>query len=291
MLYRPKNRFDAWWNGARSATSTSSILKIVLAIIFALAVAFFLYVIAQNMSFTHGSSVFKLDVSAMNAKQKQEVIEAAKKINSNLVDLAPPLSRETLGHATWSFLHEMAALLPADKLSTDQVLHLHKLLLAISELYPCGTCARHFRAFIAAHPIPQQQVTGRDIQIWLCQAHNGVNKRQGKPIVDCPNIAKRWPAQLLSDCGCSEEDAPHGSSSSGANVAVAGASNTNTNPEKRVTSTQTQSKSVTTEVEQTINKPMAQTQGAPVKAAASSSSLKQKQAKRKLNKKAGTSKK
>ncbi len=39
--------------------------------------------------------------------------------------------------------------------------------------------------------------------------------------VDCSIIAKRWPAQLLSDCGCSEEDAPKSSSSSGAAAAVA----------------------------------------------------------------------
>ena len=87
MLYRPKSRFDAWWS-SRSVPSTSSLLKVSLSIVFSLFVAFFLYVIAQNMTYTHGSQVFKLDIADMNAQQKQQVIDAAKKINSNLIDLA-----------------------------------------------------------------------------------------------------------------------------------------------------------------------------------------------------------
>lgn len=81
------------------------------------------------------------------------------------------------------------------------------LLTSLAELYPCATCARHFRAYLQAHPIPMP-MTRRSISTYLCESHNSVNVRLEKPIVSCANIEATWPSRLEEDCGCAAADSP-----------------------------------------------------------------------------------
>lgn len=104
--------------------------------------------------------------------------------------------RQRLGRSTWTLLHTMASAYPAfptvqHKKDTLQFIYL------ISRLYPCGECAGHFQKLLSENP---PQVTSHDEFVgWLCKAHNIVNKRLGKPLIDCTKVDGMWP------CGCAAD--------------------------------------------------------------------------------------
>jgi len=128
----------------------------------------------------------------------------ADKRRPGYINLEPPLSRATLGHASWSLLHTMAALYP-DAPSLAKQASMRAFLDALGELYPCAMCARHFRAYLRAHPLPSP-LDGPALRQWLCEAHNDVNRRTDKPLFDCALIDQKWPHKLQQDCGCDEEE-------------------------------------------------------------------------------------
>jgi FAD-linked sulfhydryl oxidase len=67
---------------------------------------------------------------------------------------------------------------------------MRQLLNGLGQLYPCGDCADHLREEIRRHP---PDVTSRvTLSEWLCQTHNEVNRRLGKPIFDCKRVDERW---------------------------------------------------------------------------------------------------
>jgi FAD-linked sulfhydryl oxidase len=68
-------------------------------------------------------------------------------------------------------------------------------LAAFARLYPCWVCADDFQAYLRRH---EARVAGRaDLGRWLCDAHNHVNRRLGKPSFDCRLWEERW----RSGCG------------------------------------------------------------------------------------------
>ena len=71
-----------------------------------------------------------------------------------------------------------------------------------SLLYPCGDCEAHFQELLKHRP--PQAGSRKNAALWLCGAHNIVNKRLGKPEFDCRQLNSTY------DCGCgpsSEADA------------------------------------------------------------------------------------
>lgn len=117
-------------------------------------------------------------------------------------DLTPPLSRESLGQATWSFLHTLAALYPQEP-SVEEQRAAVALFESLAVLYPCDTCRTHYRAMLTARP---PRVSSRaELTAWLCETHNEVNGRLGKDSVDCGTVHERWPPEL-GKCGCSADD-------------------------------------------------------------------------------------
>ncbi|TQV92677.1 hypothetical protein V2A60_009145 [Cordyceps javanica] len=115
--------------------------------------------------------------------------------------IAPKLENATLkaelGRATWRFLHTMAARFP-DKPTKDERTTFETFMQLFGRLYPCGDCARHFRAILAEYP--PQSGSRSAAAGWLCFAHNKVNDRLGKPEFDCNAIGDFY------DCGCAEDD-------------------------------------------------------------------------------------
>ena len=96
-------------------------------------------------------------------------------------DLTPPLSRESLGQATWAFLHTLAALYPTQP-SAEQRRAANALLSSLSVLYPCPVCREHFSTFLQRQP---PTVGSRvDLSHWLCTAHNDVNLRLDRAVSD-----------------------------------------------------------------------------------------------------------
>ena len=89
-----------------------------------------------------------------------------------------------------------------DNPTAEQALRVENFLTALGHLYPCPTCAAHFRSHIQHHPIVSS--SREALSLWLCEAHNEVNLRNGKRPFYCdPGVLDaRW-----KDCGCGNKTA------------------------------------------------------------------------------------
>ena len=56
--------------------------------------------------------------------------------------------------------------------------------------YPCHYCGDTSLVEFRKHP-PQTK-TRKEFAFWMCNLHNEVNDRLGKPIFDCNNLSQRW---------------------------------------------------------------------------------------------------
>lgn len=100
-----------------------------------------------------------------------------------------PPDVESLGRATWTFLHTTAAYYPTDP-SPAQKTSMLSLLRSLPMLYPCGHCASHLGENLKENP---PKVGGREeLSRWLCERHNDVNSRLGKEKFDCATVDERW---------------------------------------------------------------------------------------------------
>lgn len=109
----------------------------------------------------------------------------------------PPTSRE-LGRSTWTFLHTTAAKYPDQPTNADRVAF-KNLMHSLAQLYPCSYCAHELQQDLKKHPdIPDQNRNA--VEEWMCQLHNRVNKRLGKPEFNCKLAHERWLT------GCSDFD-------------------------------------------------------------------------------------
>uniref|UniRef100_A0A1B6IW06 Sulfhydryl oxidase n=1 Tax=Homalodisca liturata TaxID=320908 RepID=A0A1B6IW06_9HEMI len=100
-----------------------------------------------------------------------------------------PLDKNELGRSTWGLLHTIAAYYP-DNPSQETRDDVRIFFEKFAKLYPCRSCADHFREQITSFPprVSNQQTLSR----WLCDMHNLVNQRTGKPIFDCSRVNERW---------------------------------------------------------------------------------------------------
>ncbi|VEU23769.1 DEKNAAC105045 [Brettanomyces naardenensis] len=100
-----------------------------------------------------------------------------------------PPDVEELGRSTWTFLHSVAAMYPEHP-TDDQQQELKTFMVIFSKIYPCWFCAKGFQKFMKKNEpkVTNQEEFGR----WLCDAHNAVNEKLGKPKFDCNLWKKRW---------------------------------------------------------------------------------------------------
>jgi mitochondrial FAD-linked sulfhydryl oxidase len=106
-------------------------------------------------------------------------------------DARCPPDVEQLGRSTWTFLHTTAAYYP-ERPTPLQRANMLSLLHALPVLYPCSHCATHLGEEMKSKP---PDVSGRvGLSRWLCEAHNEVNGRLGKPQFDCSikSTDERW---------------------------------------------------------------------------------------------------
>eukprot|EP00965_Chrysotila_dentata_P111705 3693738-Pleurochrysis_carterae.AAC.2 len=111
------------------------------------------------------------------------------------------IRREELGRATWTLLHTLAANYAETPSSHTRASAL-ALMNALGELYPCAECASHLRRQMARTPVTVDSRSA--LALWLCEAHNKVNRWQAKPLFACEMDAldARW-----KDCGCAHGNA------------------------------------------------------------------------------------
>lgn len=99
--------------------------------------------------------------------------------------------REELGLHAWNLLHTIAAYYP-DAPTEDERAAAAGLVHAVAALYPCKHCRAAFQLDIHEHP-PRLD-TREAFSLWLCGAHNRVNRVLGKPVFPCSVAAldERW---------------------------------------------------------------------------------------------------
>ncbi|KAI0306098.1 FAD-dependent thiol oxidase [Multifurca ochricompacta] len=100
-----------------------------------------------------------------------------------------PPDVESLGRATWTFLHTTAAYYPESPTPTQRA-HMLQLLHALPQLYPCSHCANDLGTRIQRQPPDVRSRTA--LAAWLCATHNEVNVMLGKPIFNCSRVDERW---------------------------------------------------------------------------------------------------
>ncbi|KAJ3378907.1 hypothetical protein HDU84_007214 [Entophlyctis sp. JEL0112] len=61
---------------------------------------------------------------------------------------------------------------------------------AFAQLYPCSYCAQHLQTELKTRP--PRVSSSKEFSQWMCEVHNEVNERLGKPQFDCSKVFERW---------------------------------------------------------------------------------------------------
>lgn len=110
---------------------------------------------------------------------------------SEAVTAACPADRDELGRQSWTLLHTLAAYYP-EKPTGEQAGAARSLMHAMGVLYPCSHCAADLRTALVEAP-PRVESRSQ-FCIWMCEAHNRVNRIQGKQEFPCTmdKLDLRW---------------------------------------------------------------------------------------------------
>ena len=101
----------------------------------------------------------------------------------------PPDVNE-IGRSSWTLLHTLSVYLPENELSEQQQRDAGQLMTILSRNYPCNHCADDLKKDLKDDP-PKVK-TGKEFANWVCQLHNKVNVKLGKPEFDCSQVYQRW---------------------------------------------------------------------------------------------------
>ncbi|KAF8461006.1 ERV/ALR sulfhydryl oxidase domain-containing protein, partial [Kalaharituber pfeilii] len=101
-----------------------------------------------------------------------------------------------LGRSSWTLLHTLSATYPVAP-SPAEKSTMHTFLTTFSVLYPCWPCAKDFQEWMAR---PENRLNGTGswlesrerLGLWMCRAHNEVNRKLGKGEFDCGRWEERW---------------------------------------------------------------------------------------------------
>eukprot|EP00980_Cylindrotheca_fusiformis_P024492 scaffold11961_cov122-Cylindrotheca_fusiformis.AAC.4 len=147
-------------------------------------------------------------------------IEEAKAMSQKLASKqkvqCPPRSAE-LGRSSWKLLHSMAAWYPENP-TNDQQTRMKSFMTTLAEFYPCTWCAADFQKNIKDAPVNDAPRAGeltnqptppvsraesrKDLSLWLCEQHNRVNRKLGKPVFECTmdKLDERWRKSSNKSC-------------------------------------------------------------------------------------------
>lgn len=94
-----------------------------------------------------------------------------------------------LGRASWTLLHTLTVNYPDHPTDEDKA-DILQFIRLFGKFYPCKFCSRNFARELETFP---PRVDSRyDISMWLCELHNNVNVRLGKPVFDCSAVFDQW---------------------------------------------------------------------------------------------------
>lgn len=100
-----------------------------------------------------------------------------------------PPDADQLGRETWTFLHTLAAHYP-DNPTPEHQKKARVFFNLLSDLYPCNVCSEHLKDELSVNP--PRTSSNLEFSEWLCEVHNEVNGRLGKPTFDCRKVLERW---------------------------------------------------------------------------------------------------
>jgi FAD-linked sulfhydryl oxidase len=87
-----------------------------------------------------------------------------------------------------------------DQPTADDARQMAGFFATLGKFYPCTWCAADFQEQLEAKPVQAESRT--DLCIWLCEQHNHVNTKLGKPIFECDmkSLDERWRKSSKSEC-------------------------------------------------------------------------------------------
>lgn len=86
----------------------------------------------------------------------------------------------------WTILHMMTGSFPED-IPPNLVKKWNAFLILFGQFYPCKLCSTHFLKMLKEVG-PFEGTKKEELMVYLCNMHNIVNKRLGKPHHDCKNV-------------------------------------------------------------------------------------------------------
>lgn len=100
-----------------------------------------------------------------------------------------PPDVEQLGRSSWTLLHSIAATYP-EKPTQDEQCKMREFIDLFGKFYPCWYCGEDFVDYTkkVVPRVDNQEAFGK----WLCDSHNAVNEKLGKPRFDCNLWKQRW---------------------------------------------------------------------------------------------------
>ena len=107
------------------------------------------------------------------------------------------------GSSFWKTLHSVAAMYPENPGKVDKVQYRLWFHYTINHL-PCDDCKNHARQYIDANPLNVK--SRKDVVEYVCQFHNSVNARLGKPRIDCNALQSEPPS--CEKCSAKAKQAP-----------------------------------------------------------------------------------
>eukprot|EP00736_Rhodelphis_marinus_P010317 Rmarinus@m.6313 len=99
------------------------------------------------------------------------------------------LSLDSLGQSSWALLHSAVAAYPR-RPTRGAEKDMENFFSSLSRVFPCRRCGVHFQWYMGRHP--PDFSSQANLSQWLCEYHNAVNRRTGKPEFDCGLIDARW---------------------------------------------------------------------------------------------------
>lgn len=142
----------------------------------------------QEASAMAGGTTGSKDV--LDSTNQSLVASSAKSAtNGEAYARVEPPDVEILGRSSWTLLHLIAATYPETP-SNKQQADMKQFLKLFGNFYPCWFCAEDFEKYMSRS---EPATDTRDhLGRWLCDAHNEVNVKLGKPKFNCDLWKKRW---------------------------------------------------------------------------------------------------
>lgn len=119
-----------------------------------------------------------------------------------------PLEREEAGQSSWKINHHLASLYPIENPNDKQKERMKTTILtnmtAVSNL--CKNCKMDIKKYLRDNPIEPALVGRKALSLYLCNFHNFVKKKTGKPleVENCETILRDIP--VCKDCAIKQEE-------------------------------------------------------------------------------------